>query len=156
MLRLSLAALHVLALGIGLGAVWVRARMFTHPQFDAPVARRVFVADTWWGIAAALWLVTGLWRLFGSTEKSTSYYMYNHVFYLKMALFFLVLILELWPMITLIRWRSAARREGAAWQPNAIVARKLGLVSYAEVALVVCIVFAAVAMARGYGAIGPG
>src|SRR5688572_29321035 len=105
-LRWLLATLHLLALGIGLGAVWARGRGFRALRAgpDAGALRRVFTADTWWGMAALLWIATGLWRLFGATEKDTAYYFQNHVFWTKMALLGLILALEVRPMLTLISW----------------------------------------------------
>jgi putative membrane protein len=144
MLRLILAGTHLLALGIGLGAVWARARLLG-ASLDSVTLKRALVADSWWGVAAVLWLATGLWRLFAATEKSTLYYMNNHVFFAKMGLFVLVFLLELWPMITLIRWRSRALR------PDGATAKRIATISYIECVLVIAIVFAAVAMARGYG-----
>jgi uncharacterized membrane protein len=102
-------------------------------------------ADAWWGIAAVVWLVTGLWRLFGSTEKSTGYYLANHAFYGKMGLFVAILALEAWPMLTLIRWRMGRT------QPHARDLGRIEVISYVECALVVATVFAAVAMSRGLG-----
>ena len=66
--RWIVAALHLLALGIGLGAVWARARAF-QGSLDTAGLRRSFAADTWWGIAAAIWIATGLARAFGGLEK---------------------------------------------------------------------------------------
>lgn len=146
--RLLLATVHLLALGIGLGAIWARARAL-RGRLDVDGLRRVFAADTWWGIAAILWIGTGLWRLLGGVEKGTSYYLHNHAFFAKMGLLGLVLALELWPMITLIRWRLRVQRGEV---PDTGVARQLSLVSTLQTALVVLMVFAAVAMARGYGA----
>jgi uncharacterized membrane protein len=147
-LRLVLAWLHLLALGIGLGGVWGRARAL-HDSLREPVderaLKRALVADTWWGIAAVLWLVTGLWRLLASTEKSTSYYLSNHAFYAKMAMFVAILALEAWPMMTLIRWRMATR------EPNSRDAGRIEVISYVECALVIGMVLAAIAMARGFG-----
>ena len=60
-IRWLLAALHLLALGIGLGAVWVRGNAL-RGQPDKPALQQAFLADTFWGIAAALWIVTGLLR----------------------------------------------------------------------------------------------
>jgi len=150
MLRLFLAAMHLIALGIGLGAVWARASALSRP-LDRAAMVRAFRADTWWGIAAALWIATGLWRLLGGTEKSTSYYMRNHVFFTKMSFLVIILLLEIGPMITLIRWRQIAGRGTSAWNPNPAAARRIARISYIEAALVIAMVFAAVAMARGYG-----
>src|SRR5688572_12529208 len=99
LLRWFLATLHLLALGIGLGAVWVRAGALRGP-LDRAGLQRVFLADTFWGVAAGLWIVTGLWRAFGGVEKGTDYYLQNSVFLIKMGLLILILALEVWPMIT--------------------------------------------------------
>ena len=94
-----------------------------------------------------LWLATGLARLLASTEKSTSYYLHNPLFHVKMGLFVLVLALEIWPMITLIRWRRAmGRNQTAAFG----AARRIARISTIEAFLIVVIVFVAVALARGY------
>ncbi|HEX8905568.1 MAG TPA: DUF2214 family protein, partial [Longimicrobiaceae bacterium] len=107
MVRWILAALHLLALGIGLGAVWTRARALRGAS-DHAVLRRAFAADGLWGLAALLWISTGLIRAFGGFEKGTAYYLHSNAFLVKMALLALILGLEVWPMVTLIRWRRAA------------------------------------------------
>jgi putative membrane protein len=152
MLRLALAAIHLIALGLGLGAVLNRGTALREAL--APGAlRRAFKADALWGIAFGLWLATGLWRLFGETEKTVDYYMVNHAFFAKMGFLVVILALEIWPMITLIRWRGALRRSGS---PETVVdvgaARRMAIISHVQATLVVLMVFAAVAMARGYGA----
>src|SRR5438477_1856650 len=55
------AALHYLALAIGLSAVFSRGRALKGPLDDAGL-RQLFAADTAWGLAALLWLATGLLR----------------------------------------------------------------------------------------------
>src|SRR3954447_8747598 len=109
MLRWLLAALHLPALGIGLGAVWVRAGALRGP-FDPPGLRRIFAADSWWAFAGALWIATGLWRLLAGTEKPTAYYLHNHFFYLKMTALLLLLLMEARAVVLLIRWRASAAR----------------------------------------------
>jgi putative membrane protein len=152
MLGLVLAILHLLALGIGLAAVWTRARSLRGPAEDIDL-RATFAADMWWAVAAAVWIVTGLWRLFAATEKTTGYYMTNHVFWTKMALLAVVIGLEIWPMLTLVRWRRAVKESPGGDIPGmATVARGIAAISYAQVALVVGMVVAAAAMARGFGA----
>jgi putative membrane protein len=152
MLRITLAILHLVALGIGLGAVWARARALGERPLDRRAARRIFAADGWWGIAAVLWIVTGLWRLLAGTEKATAYYLSNHVFLAKLGFFAAILLLELWPAYTLVRWRRAAARGGSSWTPHAPSAARIRAISYLEAALVIAMVCAAVLMARGYGA----
>lgn len=143
--RWLLAAGHLLALGIGLGAVWSRGRAL-RGRLDTEGLRRVFRSDAAWGIAALLWLGTGLARLLGGYEKGTGWYMRSGAFHVKMGLFLLVLLLELWPMATLMRWRSAQRR-GVSVDTHK--APTLARISDAEALLVVLIVLAATAMARG-------
>jgi putative membrane protein len=149
MLRLTLAWLHLVALAIGFGSVYSRGRALAERPLTIHDVRRAFIADSWWGVAAVLWLVTGLWRVFGGTEKAPSYYQHNSVFMIKMALFVLVLALEIWPMITLIKWRRVAR-EG--WQPDESAASKIKAISFTEATILLLMVLAATAMARGYGA----
>ena len=107
-IRWLLAAVHLLALGVGLGAVWARGRAL-QVQLDVPGLRRVFYADAWWGIAALLWIGT---------------------------------------MIALIRWRGAVAR-GAV--PDTRAASRFARISFVQAVLVVLMVLAATAMARGYG-----
>jgi len=146
-IRWLLAAFHLLALGVGLGAVWARARALQAP-LDVPGLRRVFYADTWWGIAALLWIGTGLGRAFGGFEKGSFYYLHNHLFWAKMGLLAAILVLELGPMLALIRWRAAVARGGV---PDARAASRFARISVVQAILVVLMVLAATAMARGYG-----
>jgi putative membrane protein len=153
--RLTLAWLHLVALGIGLGAVWMRASALRTRPLDRPALRRAFAADGAWGLAALIWLSTGLWRWFGEMEKSAGYYMRNSAFHAKLGLFLLILILELWPMITLIRWRRAVARSekgGTAWSAPEDSAGRIAALSTAQAVIVLLMVLAAAAMARGYGA----
>jgi len=142
------SSLHLLALAIGLPAVVCRGRALRGP-FDDAGLRRVFAADTAWGVAAALWLATGLLRAFAGLEKGSAFYLGSALFWTKMTLFVLVVLLEIHPMLTLIRWR-AARRRGQA--PDTSSARTLYVVNHVEMAIVGIMVFVASFMARGFGA----
>ncbi|GLC24519.1 DUF2214 family protein [Roseisolibacter agri] len=147
-LRWLVAAAHLLALGIGLGAVWGRSRALRGPVLDNAAIRRALAADAWWGVAALLWLGTGVWRAFGGLEKGTSYYLANTAFHAKMGLFLLVLVLEIRPMLTLMRWRRALSR-GTRLDTEG--ARTISRLSAVQALLIVGIVLAATAMARGLG-----
>jgi len=150
-LRLLLAWLHLLALGFGLAAVWTRGASLWSLTDDRAVPR-AFAADAAWGFATVLWVVTGLWRLVAGTEKATSYYMHNAVFFLKMGLLVVILALEVWPMLTLIRWRAARANGTLDLAAHVSTARRIAVISWIEAVLVAAMVLAAVAMARGYGA----
>src|SRR2546428_8236437 len=76
MLRWLIATLHLLTLPLGLGAIWARSRALSLTR-SADDLHRVFVADNLWGLAAVLWLVTGLLRVFAGLEKGTSYYLHD-------------------------------------------------------------------------------
>jgi len=127
--------------------VWARGRAL-QAQLDVAGLRRVFYADAWWGIAALLWIGTGLVRAFGGYEKGSFYYLHNHLFWAKMGLLAAILVLELGPMIALIRWRTAVARGG---MPDTRAAGRFARISFVQGILVVLMVLAATAMARGYG-----
>jgi|SRR5919197_873845 putative membrane protein len=142
------SALHVLALAIGLPAVFLRG-LALRGSLDPPAFRLLFAADSAWGVAAAMWLVTGLLRAFGGLEKGSQFYLGSNVFWLKLALFATVLALEAWPMTVLIRWRRH-RRHGES--PETSRAGTLYVINHVEMILVIGIVFVASFMARGAGA----
>lgn len=146
-IRWLFAAVHLLALGIGLGAIWSRARAF-RGTLDVAGLKRVFYADTWWGIAAILWIGTGLVRAFGGLEKGSHYYVHNYFFQAKMTLLVIILLLEIAPMLALITWRTQVARAAA---PDTHSARTYAIISTVQACLIVLMVLAATAMARGYG-----
>jgi putative membrane protein len=141
------SALHLLALAIGLPAVVLRGRAL-RGRLDGDGLRRLFAADTAWGLAALLWATTGLLRAFAGLEKGTAFYLGSGLFWMKLALFVTIVLLELWPMVTFIRWR-AALRQGRG--PDTSSAAALYIVNHVELVLVVIIVFVASFMARGFG-----
>ena len=148
MVRWLLAAVHLVALGIGLGSVWARARLLGAPTLDTLTLRRALTADVWWGVAAILWVGSGLWRLLAGTEKTTAYYLENHAFWAKMALFAAILVLESTPIVRLGAWR---RQLAKGETPDLSAAPGMARTSYVQAVLVILMVLAATAMARGLG-----
>ena len=147
MIRILLAVLHLLAFGIGLGAVWVRARALSDAPNRARLAQALR-ADALWGLAAFLWVSTGIWRWVGGIEKDSSYYTGNHIFHAKLGLFVAILLLELKPIKTFARWR---RQLAAGGEPETGSAGILARISYAQAGILILMLVAATSMARGYG-----
>jgi len=147
MISAFISSLHLLALAIGLPAVFLRGRALKG-RLDADGLRRLLAADNAWGIAAVLWIVTGLLRAFGGLEKGTEFYLRSPLFWAKVGLFALVLLLEIRPMVTLIRWRMQLGRGQAV---DTSPSRALYTINHIELAIVVAMIFVASLMARGIG-----
>ncbi len=147
MLSAVFSSLHLLALAVGLPSVFLRGRPLRGP-LDEPGIKRVLMADTLWGLAAGLWIVSGLVRAFGGLEKGSSFYLASPLFWVKIGLLLLILALEIWPMVTFIGWRIARLR---GRQPDKIHARGLYVINQLQLGLVVVMVFVASLMARGFG-----
>ena len=139
-----MSALHLLALAIGLPAIVMRARALQGP-LDAAGIKRVLTADSLWGLAALLWILTGPARAFGPFEKGTAFYLGSPLFFVKLGLFLLILALEIRPMVAFIRWRITLSAGGT---PDRSHAPLYATLSWIEGGLVVTMVFAASLMAR--------
>src|SRR5690606_37887650 len=96
-LRWLFDVLHLLGLGIGLAAVWSRSRAL-RGDLNYDGLPRVSLAATFWGIAAGLWLTTGLIRAFAGLERGPANYLGKSMFLFKMGLLLVILVLEVWPM----------------------------------------------------------
>jgi putative membrane protein len=142
-----LASLHLVALAVGSAGIVDRA-VSLRGSLDNARIRRALIADSLWGLAALLWISTGLLRAFAGFEKGSSYYLDSTAFRVKMTLLGIILLLEIWPMISFIRWRSAL---GRGDMPDTRNARIFARISAAQILCVVLMVFAATAMARGLG-----
>jgi putative membrane protein len=141
-----LAAIHLLAFALGFWAVLARGTAFSRLATGVGEAKRVLLADNLWGIAALVLLVNGRIRAFGGFEKGTDYYLHQPLFHLKMTLFVLILLIELAPMITLVKWRIALARGKVIDTGRA---KLYARISHVEALLLVLMVIAATGMARG-------
>src|SRR5262245_27078892 len=134
----------MLTLALGVGGVFARGRALSRP-LDAAGWRALLAADNVWGVAALLWISSGIGRVFFG-GKEPAFYWRNGLFWVKMGLFSLVFFLELAPMTTFIRARSAQRRGAALPTFPLETYRRINTI---ELWLVVAIVFVAAFMARG-------
>ncbi|MDR5831735.1 DUF2214 family protein [Caballeronia sp. LP006] len=152
LIRWLLAALHLLGFGFALGAVLARARALRRLDVAQSVQandvrlRDVFRSDSVWGITAIVLIFTGLMRAFGGFEKGGSYYLHEPLFHLKMTALVLILLIEVSPMLALIRWRVTLAQGGPI---DLTRARRFAWMSDLEAALVIVMVIAASGMARG-------
>lgn len=144
-LRWLLAAFHLLALGIGLGAVFARGQALQRISQEKGL-QRIFLADNLWGLSALLWITTGLLRAFGGYEMGNAYYLQNTLFWIKMGLFLLIFLLEIRPMVSLIRWRM---RLLSGKEIDTSSAGSFARISYTQAGLTILMLLAATAMARG-------
>ena len=142
----SIAAIHLLALVIGSAGIGIRAFALRRIDTDPGSLKTAFVGDSRWGIAAILWIGSGIWRAFGGLEKGTAYYLGSIAFWLKVMLLFGILLLEMRPMRTLVGWRIANSRGGDI---DLSPARTLARVSTIQLVMISIMVLLATAMARG-------
>jgi putative membrane protein len=144
------AGLHFIALPMGMGGLFMRGRYLRRLRAggkDSAVLRGLFAADTFWGIAALLWIITGLTRAFGGVEKQPAFYLRNGMFWIKMGLFLLIFLLELMPMIAFIRWRIAEKKQAPL--PGYERVPAFIRINDGQLALLLLMPFVAAAMARG-------
>jgi putative membrane protein len=132
-----LSALHVLGIALACGSIFLRARGAGRGGVDD-----VLAADNAWGLSAIVMIATGLLRAFGGFEKGTAFYLHNGAFHAKLTLLLVVLLFELWPMVTLLRARIQQRDVTAALP-------RIALLSRMQLVLVVLMACVAPLMARG-------
>ena len=136
------SALHVLGVAMALAGITWRARALWRDDLSAALS-----ADNLWGLSALVMLGSGLIRLF-YFDKPVEWYLMSPLFHAKMGVLVLVLLLELWPMASLVMLRVRRARGDSGG-----LSRRIGLawVSTIEVVLVVLMPFLAAMMARGVG-----
>lgn len=82
--------------------------------------------------------------------KGYDYYLVNHFFWTKMALFLIVGLLSIPPTIRYLAWRRRLRAD-ADFRPALEAIARVRTYLWAEAAFFLAIPLAAAAMARGYG-----
>lgn len=101
------------------------------------------------GLALAI-IVVGVGRVvFGL--KGWEYYVYNHVFWSKMAAFLMVGLLSVPPTIRIIKWRRDAGSSSGHVVPDAEIA-SMRRYLHSELAMFALVLVFAAMMARGFGA----
>jgi len=147
MLEALVAYLHYLAMVL-IAVFLVAEHRLCRPGLAAEQVRRLARIDFLYMLAAALALATGVVRVVW-LGKGPAFYLYNPVFYVKIALFAAVGLLSISPTLQYLRWMrelNAGGKSPETWQ-IARVSRYL----LAELILFALIPLMAVLMARGIG-----
>lgn len=110
-------------------------------------ARRLQMYDGIYGAAAGLVLIVGSIRVF-FLEKGYYYYLTNHAFLTKIALFVIVGAISAIPTIEFMRWRKETKAGRAPQVEEAKLSRLRKIVHWELVGLMLMMLFAAW-MARG-------
>ncbi len=148
MLDAVLAYLHHLGIGILIVCVAKETALIRGPLTQTQFYRLARI-DAGAGFAAGLIIFAGIGRVMYGL-KGAEFYMSNHVFWTKMALFVLTALASIPITINILKWRKAAIVD-ANFQP---APEKLRLVQRhinIEWVLLLLIPLAAVLMARGFG-----
>lgn len=149
MLDLILAGLHHIA-AFTLVGVFAAEFALLRPGLEGRRVGQLSKLDGAYGAAAGIVVVVGIIRvIFGNA--GLEFYVFNWVFWLKMAAFAGMGLASIPPTMTIIGWRRALAADAAYAPPPAEVARVRSFL-FVEVACVALVPLFAAAMARGYGA----
>ncbi|MEB3248859.1 MAG: DUF2214 family protein [Merismopediaceae bacterium] len=101
------AYFHYLGFMVAFGALAIEAYTIKK-DLTLEEAWRLVIADSVYGISMTIVLITGILRVmyFG---KGTDYYLGNHIFYTKIAIFSLVGLFSLYPTFSFIAWIKTLR-----------------------------------------------
>jgi putative membrane protein len=144
----ALASLHHLAI-FALAAMLAAELAILTLDIDARSIVRLAKIDSGYGAAATAVVIFGVCRVVWGA-KGYEYYLANHIFWTKMALFLIVGLLSIWPTFRYLAWRRQLRAD-AAFRPAAPEVARMRAYLWAEAAFFLAIPVAAAAMARGYG-----
>ena len=138
---------HLLVFSLAgiIGAEFVLVR----GDLGAATLKRLAGIDRHYGIIAALIIIVGIGRVFYGL-KGWEFYVYNWVFWAKMAAFAIVGLLSIVPTVRFISWSRQASGNPSFAVPAAELASVKNYVRAEGVVFLLIPVFAA-AMARGYG-----
>ena len=116
---------------------------------SAADARRIALADRWYGLFAMLLLVVGGLRA-AYFEKGWGFYRGSPFFHLKLTLFVVIGLLSIYPTVRFIRWRpdiNAGRAPTVTESQYTIISRCLGI----QMLLLAALLLSASLMANGVG-----
>ncbi len=110
-------------------------------------ARRIAMADRWYGLFAMGLLVVGFVRAF-YFEKGIGFYLATPFFHLKITLFVLIGLISIYPTVRFIRWGKdlrAGRAPEVSESQHRLISRCLS----AQMVLLLGVILSASLMAKG-------
>ena len=113
-------------------------------------ARRLALADRWYGIFAVVLLIAGFSRAF-LYEKGIAFYQHSPFFHVKLGLFVVIGVLSIYPTIRFLRWAPDIRAGKApvvSESHHKIISRILSV----QMILLAVLMLSASLMANGVGA----
>jgi putative membrane protein len=141
------AWIHFLSIFAAVG--FLGAEIATYrPEMSTAVMQRLRRLDAGYGLAATAIIVTGLLRVF-FFGKGADYYAHNHIFWTKMALVVVVILLSIPPTIHFLR--IARQSAGDIVRVEARLFSRNRRFLLAEAGLFLLIPLMATLMARGIG-----
>jgi len=144
----ALASLHHLAV-FTLAAVLAAELAILTIDINAKAIGRLARIDMAYGVSAAIVVIVGVARVIWGA-KGYEYYVANHIFWTKMALFLVVGLLSIPPTLRYLAWSRRSRTD-ATFRPAAPEVARMRTYLWVEAAFFLAIPVAAAAMARGYG-----
>ena len=145
---LVLAILHHL-LVFSLAGIIAAEFVLMRNELSASTLSRLARVDRHYGLVALLIIVVGVARVYWGL-KGWEFYVYNWVFWAKMAAFAGVGLLSIVPTVRFISWNRQAAADPGWRVPEAEYASVRSYVRWEAIVFLLIPVFAA-AMARGYG-----
>lgn len=145
---LTLAMLHHL-LAFSMAGIIAAEFVLVRSEPGAATLARLARIDRHYGFVAATIIIVGIGRVFYGL-KGWEYYVYNWVFWAKMAAFLAVGLLSIRPSMHFIAWNRRGRSDPTYQVPSAELAPIRSQV-LAQALIFLLIPVLAAAMARGYG-----
>ena len=132
----ALASLHHLAI-FTLAAMIAAELAILMGTIDPKAIVRLATIDAGYGAAATAVVVFGVCRVIWGA-KGYEYYLANHIFWTKMALFLIVGLLSIAPTLRYLKWNRALRAD-SAFRPDVAEIGRLRAYLWAEAAFFLAI-----------------
>jgi putative membrane protein len=121
--------------------------LLRRPSLSRERAKQLQLVDRWYGIFAALVIVSGISLVFFG-EKGASYYAHSAVFWTKMAIFVVIALISIFPTVAYLRWDGWSQANGSLLL-DASEYRRLRRFLWVQIALFILLPLCAAMMANG-------